>query len=428
MEKLLSETDGVVVRSKVHEWRVLTTEMASAAVIHLTVAVDEGLKWTPGAAISILPSNSEENVRRLLELLNVNGSDLFLPPEAIASGSIFPTSPIYSRIKFPITNYDVLTHVAALRVYGKSIMNILQVNAKNPAEASIIKAFTQQNQEWKKFLDEHISLISLLERFPSSRPPFRHLIEHLTPLQPRFYSIASSCEAHPGKLSIAYKVKDGGLCTSWLRSLCRQASGSQQTPVEIPLQLRVTHEFKMPADPSTPMILIGPGTGVSPFIGFLQQREYQMKLMAEEVLQRKLAEHDEFPDEVRRRFGEVHLFFGCRTSDTDYLFRNELERYNTNGTLTALHVAFSQEPSDGLWYGGSYVQDKLQGCATHLANLILNHNAYVFVCGDAESMAKDVQRVLTDVIEEYRLWTTKEAADYLERLAEEGRYQRDIWS
>jgi sulfite reductase alpha subunit-like flavoprotein len=122
------------------------------------------------------------------------------------------------------------------------------------------------------------------------------------------------------------------------------------------------------------------------------------------------------------------LFFGCRRRDLDYLFADELAGFEKDGALHGLHVAFSQEPSGGVWYGGCYVQDKLLECSSHLAHLIVNQGAHVFVCGDADSMAQDVHTILTDVIEESCQVSRSEALGQLEEMQRVGRYQRDIWS
>lgn len=125
--------------------------------------------------------------------------------------------------------------------------------------------------------------------------------------------------------------------------------------------------------------------------------------------------------------GEAHLFFGCQTA-ADYLYHAELDNFLTDSTLKQLHVAFSQDDNPGFWYGGQYVQDKLQEIGQHLCDLMMHHNAHIFVCGDAEGMARDVHRVLIDMLELHLRWSTSRATQYIEAMAEDGRYQRDIWT
>ena len=122
-------------------------------------------------------------------------------------------------------------------------------------------------------------------------------------------------------------------------------------------------------------------------------------------------------------------FFGCRTSQLDYIFKDELESYERDGTIDILSVAFSQESQQGyFWYGGCYVQDRMQECSKQLCDLIAHHHAYVYVCGDAESMATGVHRTLVDILEQHLMLSTHDAEAYLERLKEEQRYQRDVWT
>jgi sulfite reductase alpha subunit-like flavoprotein len=254
------------------------------------------------------------------------------------------------------------------------------------------------------------ALIDVLRGASSCRPPFRALVETLRPLQPRYYSLASAALHDPQHFSFAFRlVAPRGVCTSWLHRLC--AAHARGEEVVLQVGLRTAPEFRLPPSDATPIVMIGPGTGVTPFISFL---EHRLALLAQ-------------PDAAGRALGEAHLFFGAKNSAEDFLFEEELEYFCEHGALQQLHTAFSQEASGGNWFGGFYVQDRLWEFGLHLAALMRDHGAHVYVCGDAQSMAQDVHRVLLEVLVEYGGMVVEQARAYLVEMQKAGRYQRDIW-
>lgn len=429
--RLLQRSKGGVadrtVVAKISNWRRMTPDCSDNNVVLLDFEVPESTSWQPGDAIAILPSNNADEVESILNLLKTNGDDIFLPPTASGVTSLFPTSPIYDRISYPITNREVLMHLVSLRIHraGKQIFSVFLLNTQDPAEQAMLSSWMPSASGTAPggggVTDTRLTLLDLLRKFEKCRPPFRHVVEYLMVLQPRPYSICSAQILSPKTLSICFKVVPNGLCTNWLLQRCeafkelsrQRAEAGELHPmpcVEIPITFREAPEFRVPQDLHVPLILIGPGTGVAPFIAFLQHREGMARRSGIKP-------------------GEVQLFFGCRTNANDYIFREELSAFVADKTLTTLHVAFSQEPNAGFfWYGGCYVQDKMQECSQCLCELVVHRNAHVYVCGDAESMARDVHRVLIDIIEQHQQWSTAEATQFVQRMAEEGRYQRDIWT
>ncbi|KAF7661753.1 hypothetical protein LDENG_00253680 [Lucifuga dentata] len=281
--------------------------------------------------------------------------------------------------------------------------------------------------------DTSLSILELLTAFPSCSPPLRLLIEHLPKLQPRSYSAASSSLKHPGKLHFVFSVVEfpacpgrpagrQGLCTGWLFDLISpvlvfpgkiKSSGRLATP-KIYVRLQPNCSFQPPSDPSVPFIMIGPGTGVAPFVGFLQQRE---------------KERQENPKAV---FGETWLFFGCRHKDLDYLFREELEGFVSSGTLNHLKVCFSrdkqeEEEASATLKRPRYVQHNLLLNSEHITNILLEQNGCLYVCGDAKHMAKDVNDTLTEMMKSKLHVDQLEAMRILAGMREEKRYLQDIW-
>ncbi|XP_078018813.1 methionine synthase reductase isoform X1 [Epinephelus lanceolatus] len=281
--------------------------------------------------------------------------------------------------------------------------------------------------------DPSLSVLELLAAFPSCSPPLSLLIEHLPKLQPRPYSAASSCLRYPGKVHFVFNVVEfpacpgrpagrRGLCTGWLFDLINpvlvfpekaESSGCPAVP-KIHVSLRPNCFFRPPSDLSAPFIMVGPGTGVAPFVGFLQQREEERK---------------ENPEAT---FGETWLFFGCRHRDRDYLFREELEGFVSSGTLSQLKVCFSRDDQEDEAATSAvarprYVQHNLLLNSQHITDILLKQNGYIYVCGDAKNMAKDVNDTLMEMIKTELQVDQLEAMKRLAGLREEKRYLQDIW-
>ncbi|XP_068438392.1 methionine synthase reductase [Clinocottus analis] len=291
----------------------------------------------------------------------------------------------------------------------------------------------QGNTDYNQYVrDSSLSVLELLTAFPSCSPPLSLLIEHLPKLQPRPYSAASSCLRHPGKLHFVFNVVEfpacsgrpavrRGLCTGWLFDLInpvlvfsgKDESSSSPALPKIHVSLRPNCSFRPPSDLSAPFVMVGPGTGVAPFIGFLQQREQERK---------------ENPEAI---FGETWLFFGCRHRDGDYLFREELEGFVSSGTLSQLKVCFSRDEQEEEAATSAarprYVQHNLRLNSQHVTDILLKQNGYFYVCGDAKNMAKDVNNALMEMIQTELQVDQLEAMKTLAGLREEKRYLQDIW-
>ncbi|MGW2015313.1 molybdopterin-dependent oxidoreductase [Streptomyces sp. NPDC001927] len=217
-------------------------------------------------------------------------------------------------------------------------------------------------------------------------------------LQPRLYSISSSPLAHPGEVRLTVSVlrytnslghDRKGVCSTYL------ADHADDGPVQVFVQ-RSAH-FRPPADPATPMIMVGPGTGVAPFVGFLEDRQ------------------------ARGHTGPNWLFFGEQRQATDSYYREELQAYRASGHLDRLDLAFSRDQRNKV-----YVQDRMREHGPRLWQW-LQDGAHFYVCGDASRMAKDVDRALRDIAATHGGLTEDEAAAYVRRLASDHRYVRDVY-
>ncbi|MFD5122619.1 molybdopterin-dependent oxidoreductase [Streptomyces sp. NPDC058385] len=220
----------------------------------------------------------------------------------------------------------------------------------------------------------------------------------LKPLQPRLYSISSSPLAHPGEVRLTVSVirytNDRGRNRTGVSS-AYLADHADDGPVRVFVQ-RAPH-FRPPADPATPMIMVGPGTGVAPFVGFLEDRR------------------------VRGHTGPNWLFFGEQRQATDFYYREELESHLASGHLDRLDLAFSRDQRNKV-----YVQDRMREHGPRLFQW-LQDGAHFYVCGDAGRMAKDVDQTLKDIVATHGAMDPDEAAAYVRRLASDKRYVRDVY-
>ncbi|MFJ6518589.1 molybdopterin-dependent oxidoreductase [Streptomyces filamentosus] len=217
-------------------------------------------------------------------------------------------------------------------------------------------------------------------------------------LQPRLYSISSSPLAHPGEVCLTVSVvryagergrPRTGVCSAYL------ADHADDGPVQV--FVRPAPHFRPPADPAAPLIMVGPGTGVAPFAGFLEDRL------------------------ARGHTGRNWLFFGEQREATDFYYREELEAHLASGHLDRLDTAFSRDQRAKV-----YVQDRMREHGAVLWSW-LRDGAHFAVCGDAARMAKDVDRTLREVVARHGRMDEEEAAAYVERMAAERRYVRDVY-
>lgn len=181
----------------------------------------------------------------------------------------------------------------------------------------------------------------------------------------------------------------GGVCSTFLADRCGDDGAVGIFP-------QPNHAFSVPEDPSTPIIMIGPGTGIAPFRGFLQERA------------------------ASGTTGGNWLFFGDQHRASDFIYEDEPTDYRERGLLTRLDLAFSRDQTDKI-----YVQTRMREAATELYRWV-DEGAYLYVCGDASRMAKDVDRVLHDVVESVRGLGDDDAAEYVAALKREKRYVRDV--
>jgi sulfite reductase (NADPH) flavoprotein alpha-component len=242
-----------------------------------------------------------------------------------------------------------------------------------------------------------LDVLAALEKF-DARPDPEAFIEALEPLQPRLYSISSSFNATPGQISLSvdsvrYTIKDRkrlGVASTFFADRIKPGD-------KLKVYVQKAHAFGLPQDPNTPIIMIGPGTGIAPFRAFLHDRQ------------------------AIRAAGRNWLFFGHQRSDYDFFYADELNAMKSSALLTRLSLAWSRDGDQKF-----YVQDRMREVGRDLWSWLVD-GAHIYVCGDAKRMAKDVECALVDIVAQFGARTTDEAIGFVAELKKKGRFQQDVY-
>jgi sulfite reductase (NADPH) flavoprotein alpha-component len=247
-----------------------------------------------------------------------------------------------------------------------------------------------------------LDVLTALQKFPGVAPDPEAFVESLDPLQPRLYSIASSPKVHPKRLALAIDTLRYSIGGRRRLGVASTFLGERASPGEkLRVYVQKASHFGLPADHVTPIIMIGPGTGIAPFRAFLQER----------VAIRTAGGAP----------GPNWLFFGHQHSDCDFFYEEELTALQTAGVLTRLTLAWSRDGSEKI-----YVQHRMREFGGDIWSW-LNDGACLYVCGDAKRMAKDVEQALIDVVGTFGNRSPDEAKAYIADLKKSSRYQADVY-
>lgn len=345
-----------------------------------TFHIELSLAGTPipfqvGDSVGIFPSNNPTLIRSILQSLKLKGTE-----------EVFD-----SRSNSTLSIEQFLTHKANLSKCTSGFLKLLHQHGAKNIEPLLIP---ENKPKLTECLQTH-DLGDLLHSFPGAHLSAQDLTS-LLPLMPRFYSIASSSHMFPDEIhltvaSLTYQAHGETRYGVGSHFLCQRATLS--TP--IPLYVQPSNGFTLP-DPSASIILIGPGTGIAPFRAFLQER--------------LALQHP----------GRNWLFFGERNRETDFYYSDfflELERLDR----LRLDLAFSRDQEEKI-----YVQHRLWEQRASLFDWIQN-GAYLYVCGDAEKMAKDVEITLLRIAKDQGPFNEEEAKSWLKALRQSRRYLTDLY-
>ncbi|XP_063362960.1 methionine synthase reductase [Cydia amplana] len=412
-------------RSEVYQAQILSSHRLTSVnvdcktVYEVTFDVKESnFELKAGDTIGILPRNSPEDVNAILDHLGITQGDQCYNLTVDSSSKI----KVPAHVPVKSTLRHVLTHCVDLRgTLKKLFLLAISKHTKCDTERKTLEYLCSKEGAaayTKHILNRGICILDIFTIFKTCRPPIQILLANLPRLLPRPYSIVNSGVKDSNTLKICFSVMEldnnrKGLTTGWLESQIindtfenrmENLSITNDSLNRIPMYVRKNMaEFSLPCNIETPLLLIATGTGIAPFIGFLEERE----LMISENC----------------KMGEVWLFYGCRDPNLDYLYKEELEQYEDNLTLTKLVTAFSRIPSEE----ARRVQDALNENGRDVARLI-EQGASVFVCGEAKSMVAQVKECITSYLVEYSSKTQDDAKQCISQMEKDKRYVLDLWS
>ncbi|MBV7434920.1 sulfite reductase subunit alpha [Cardiobacteriaceae bacterium TAE3-ERU3] len=364
--------------AKLKAKRVLSGEGSGKQIVHYEIdLVGSGETYEAGDILHLLPRNRQDLVDEVLAAVGADATDV---------------------VSWQGENHEIgglLRDQLDIRMPSSGFFEALLLAAKND---DLHKRF---NQDPAEELDAFLygkDIVDFLRAYPDAGFTAQTLVDVLKPIAPRAYSISSSHNHHNGEVhltigSVRYEQEGRmhhGVASTWLADEVEEGD-------TVRCYFAANKHFSVPSDDKAPMIMVGPGTGIAPFRAFLQERS------------------------VRGAEGDNWLFFGDRTREHDFIYADELDNWQKSGVLDRLELAFSRDQQEKV-----YVQDLMRRHGAELYDW-LERGGYFFVCGDAQRMAKDVDKALHDIIAEHGNMSAAAAKEYVAALKKEKRYVRDVY-
>lgn len=352
------------------------------------------VSYQAGDHFGVLPCNEDRVVDDYLKILDVppqEATKVFSLQDIKTLKNVFPAR---VSVRTALKWYTDLTGPPK-----KSTLRAFAHCCQDPKEKeellSILRVSPEAQKAFTKLCAQLRTMHGFLRKFSSAKVPLAFFLELMPRIIPRYYSISSDLLADGGAVGITVAIVDGGLCTTMLRDL---KEGDR-----IPVFVRKS-SFHLPLrHKERPIVMIGPGTGVAPFIGFIQRRR---------AWQQKNA-----------TLGEAILFFGCRRHSEDYIYEELYSAALQDGILSLVDVAFSRDQAEKV-----YVQHRIAARADEVWDLIHKKGGNLYICGDAKRMAKDVEAELLHIAMKQGGMREDEAKEYFKRLEGEERLLKDVWS
>lgn len=360
--------------------RKLTGEGSNKDTRHFEIDLTgSGLDYEVGDSLGVFPRNDPALVDRLLETLGFSGNEMV---------------PNADKVTVPLR--DALSKSYIITAPDKKLLGAI---AEKDSTAQFLKELL--DPAFKTNLDEYLwgrDVLDPLLEFTAAKFTPEEFVACLRKLQPRLYSIASSRRVvgesvHLTVAVVRYAALDrprAGVASSFL---AERADG----PGAIPVFYHTAKHFRVPENPDTAMIMVGPGTGIAPFRAMLQERQ------------------------ATGASGKNWLFFGEQQARSDFFYREEFEAWQNNGTLTRFTTAFSRDQAEKI-----YVQHRMLEHAGEFYDWLEN-GACFYVCGDAARMAKDVDTAMHQIVEQAGGKTPEQAKEYIDALKKEKRYRKDVY-
>ncbi|PYZ92561.1 NADPH--cytochrome reductase [Salipaludibacillus keqinensis] len=385
-------------QTKVLENRELQHEDSGRYTRHLEIAVPKGLSYSEGDHLGVIPKNNDQLIERVLKRFHLKGTEKVVIEAEGRSAAHLPSGQ-------PVSISDLLSYSVELQEpASREQLEELAASTTCPPHKIELEELVEEGSYKDNVVNKRVSMLDFLEQYEACEMDFDRFIALLPPLKPRYYSISSSPKVQEDQVSITVSVVRGkafsgsgeyrGITSNYLMEL--------QPEDDIVVFFRTQRSFKLPEDPASPVIMIGPGTGIAPFRGFIQAR----KAISEEG----------------QNLGEAHLYFGSRNENHDFLYQEELKEYEAKGIIT-VHKAFSRMEDKPK----TYVQDIIKEREEELVELIEEKGGHIYICGEGSKMAPQVEETLKKCLMNMRQRNEEEAQEWLDGLQEEGRFVKDVW-
>src|SRR6476619_3517785 len=370
---------------------------------HIEVQLPAGVGYRVGDHLRVVPRNAPALVDSVARRFG------FLPADqirlAVAEGrrAQLPVGEVVSVGRL-LTEFVELQQIAT-----RKQIQIMSEQTRCPVTKPKLLALigddaTSTERYRTEVLGKRKSVFDLLEEHPACELPFHAYLEMLSLLAPRYYSISSSPSGDPSRCSVTVGVVEGAASSGRgvYRGICSDYLAGRREGETVHGTVRETRAgFRLPEDPSVPIIMVGPGTGLAPFRGFLQERA---------ALKSKGA-----------KLGPAMLFFGCRHPDQDFLYADELKAFESSG-ITELHTAFSRAQAPK-----TYVQNLVAAQKERVWSLI-ESGAIIYVCGDGGKMEPDVKAALVAIYRERKGADADAGLRWIDDLGTKNRYVLDVWA
>ncbi|KAF1760285.1 hypothetical protein GCK72_008532 [Caenorhabditis remanei] len=380
----------------------LHTEHSDRSCRHIEFSVEGSrIRYEAGDHLAVFPTNDPILVDRLISMLE------FDPDHAFRLVNVDEDASKRHPFPCPTTFRTALSHYVDICAPVKShVLKAISEYCSDDGEKEFLNKLATANEEGLReyaryIVKERRSIVDVLTDQKSCKPPIEYLLELLPRLQARYYSIASSPRINEEKIAVCAVVTKYTIGDRLINGVCTRYLTTKDAGSKSPVFVRKS-TMRLPHRTSTQVIMIGPGTGFAPFRGFLQDRQF----------------HKNAGKEV----GAMHLYYGCRHPDHDYIYKEELAKFQEDQVLTHLECAFSRAQEKKI-----YVQDRLWETRDRIWEAI-NNGAHVYICGDARNMARDVQATLQKIFREIGGKTETEAVAYFKDMEKTKRYQADVWS
>ncbi|XP_045445468.1 NADPH--cytochrome P450 reductase [Melitaea cinxia] len=376
--------------------------------LHIELDISSSnMRYEAGDHVAVYPINDSNLVDRLGLLTETNLDEVFSLINTDQESTKKHPFPCPTSYRTALSHYVEITALPRTHILRELVEYCTDEEDKKQ-----LMLMATNSQEGKALYQSFIvdgcrNIVHILEDIKSCKPPLDHLCELLPRLQPRYYSISSSPKLYPEMVHVTavvvkYKTPTGrvnkGVTTTWLAD--NKPDPGKPFP-RVPVYIRKS-QFRLPLQSQTPILMVGPGTGLAPFRGFLQERAHARA--------------------SGKPVGDTVLYFGCRHRDQDYIYQEELEEFEKNGDVV-LNVAFSRDQPQKV-----YVTHLLENNLDQIWDIIGKRNGHFYICGDAKNMAVDVRNIVVKAIVEKGGRTESDAIQFIKKLESMKKYSADVWS